>query len=198
MAKIERALLSVTDKQGIGEFARELAARGVELLSTGGTARIIKESGVKVREVSDFTGFPEMLDGRVKTLHPKIHGGILYMRDNETHLRQVSENNILPIDLIVVNLYAFEETVAKPGCTLEDAIENIDIGGPTLLRASAKNYRFVTVVVDPGDYRTVLEEMDKNGGETTLSTRFNLARKVFRITAAYDKAITEYLANQNA
>ena len=196
MAKIERALLSVTDKQGIAEFARELAARGVELLSTGGTARAIQESGVKVREVSDFTGFPEMLDGRVKTLHPKIHGGILYIRDNEAHVRQVSENNILPIDLIVVNLYAFEKTVAKPGCTLEDAIENIDIGGPTLLRASAKNYRFVTVVVDPNDYRTVLDEMDGNGGETTLSTRFNLARKVFRITAAYDKAITEYLAGQ--
>ena len=198
MSRIERAVVSVTDKTGVADFARELSKRGVEILSTGGTAKAIQESGVKVIEISDFTGSPEMLDGRVKTLHPKVHGGILFIRDNEAHQRQVRENGIRPIDLVVVNLYAFEKTVAKPDCTLEDAIENIDIGGPTLLRASAKNYRYVTVVTDPADYSLVLEEMDSNKGETTLATRFNLAKKVYRLTADYDRAITEYLAKHIA
>jgi len=196
VSRIERAVMSVTDKTGVAEFAGELSKRGVEILSTGGTAKAIQESGVKVMEISDFTGSPEMLDGRVKTLHPKVHGGILFMRDNVAHLKQIKENGIKPIDLVVVNLYAFEKTVAKPDCSLEDAIENIDIGGPTLLRAAAKNYRFVTVVTDPADYEVVLAEMDKNNGQTTLATRFNLASKVYRLTSDYDRAITEYLATK--
>jgi phosphoribosylaminoimidazolecarboxamide formyltransferase/IMP cyclohydrolase len=196
MIKIKRALISVTDKTGVGEFALELQKRGVEIISTGGTANTLREAGVKVIEVSDYTGFPEMLDGRVKTLHPKVHGGILFMRDNETHIRQTKDHSIHPIDLVVVNLYAFEKTVARPGCTLEQAVENIDIGGPALLRASAKNYQFVTVVVDPNDYKPILAEMDQNDGSTTLSTRFSLARKVFQTTAAYDRAISDYLDKQ--
>lgn len=194
MAKIERALISVTDKAGVAEFARKLTTRGVEILSTGGTAKVLADDGVRVREVSDFTGFPEMLDGRVKTLHPKIHGGILFIRNNTTHLQEMAANDLHPIDLVVVNLYAFEKTIARPDSSLEDAIENIDIGGPTLLRAAAKNYPFVTVVVDPGDYTLVLKEMDEHYGNTTLATRYNLARKVFRLTAEYDRAIFEYLA----
>ena len=197
MARIERAVMSVTDKTGIADFARELTKRGVEILSTGGTARTIVEAGVPAREISDFTGFPEMLDGRVKTLHPKVHGGILFIRDNEEHRRQVEQNGIKPIDMVVVNLYAFEKTVAQPDCTLEDAIENIDIGGPTLLRASAKNYQYVTVITDPADYQVVLDEMDQNNGATTLTTRFNLARKVYRLTSEYDRAITEYLVRKS-
>jgi phosphoribosylaminoimidazolecarboxamide formyltransferase / IMP cyclohydrolase len=193
MAKIKRALISVTDKTGVGAFSHELHKRGVEILSTGGTAKAISDANVPVMEVSDYTGFPEMLDGRVKTLHPRIHGGILFIRTNEVHLKQTSQHSIQPIDLVVVNLYAFEKTVARPGCSLEDAIENIDIGGPALLRASAKNYPFVTVVVDPVDYEVVLAEMDQNDGETTLQTRFCLARKVFQTTAAYDRAIVDYL-----
>jgi phosphoribosylaminoimidazolecarboxamide formyltransferase/IMP cyclohydrolase len=149
---------------------------------------------VPVVEVSDYTGFPEMLDGRVKTLHPKIHGGILGRRDLESHLQQMVQHHISPIDLVVVNLYQFEKTVAKPGCTLEEAVENIDIGGPTLLRAAAKNYPAVTVVVDPEDYTVVLQEMATHQGATTLATRFHLARKVFQLTHAYDSAIAHYLA----
>ena len=141
MGKVERALISVTDKTGVLEFAKRLEELGVEILSTGGTARVLKEGGATVKEVSEYTGFPEMLDGRVKTLHPKIHGGILYIRENQEHLRQVNENGITPIDLLVVNLYAFEKTVAREGCSLDEAIENIDIGGPTLLRSSAKNFK---------------------------------------------------------
>jgi phosphoribosylaminoimidazolecarboxamide formyltransferase / IMP cyclohydrolase len=152
MAAITRALLSVTDKSGLVEFGKFLAERGVELLSTGGTAKMLREKGVPVVEVSDYTGFPEMLDGRVKTLHPKIHGGILGRRDLDSHRQQMAQHAIAPIDLVVVNLYQFDKAVAKPGCTLEDAIENIDIGGPTLLRAAAKNFDAVTVVVDPADY----------------------------------------------
>ncbi len=196
MTTIKRALVSVTDKTGIVEFAGQLRDRKVEILSTGGTARAIADGGIPVREVSDFTGFPEMMDGRVKTLHPKVHGGILYLRDNDLHVKQAAENNILPIDLVAVNLYAFEKTVAKPGCSLEDAIENIDIGGPALLRASAKNYRFVTVLVDPADYPTVLQEMDTHDGATSLATRFRLAQKVFRLTAGYDRAIADYLSGR--
>ena len=192
MAAIKRALISVTDKSGVAELAKALHEMGVEIISTGGTARVIREAGVPVTDVSQVTGFPEMLDGRVKTLHPKIHGGILAIRSNPEHMKQLEENGIKPIDLVVVNLYAFEKTVER-GAGLEEAIENIDIGGPTLLRAAAKNFRDVTVVVDPSDYPKILEEMKQNGGETTLKTRFELARKVFEVTSKYDTAIFNYL-----
>ncbi len=197
MERIRRALMSVTDKSGLAEFARGVAALGVEILSTGGTAKLLREKGIPVVEVSDYTGFPEMLDGRVKTLHPKIHGGILGRRDRPEHLEQMRAQGIEPIDLVVVNLYRFEEAVAQPGCTLEDAIENIDIGGPTLLRAAAKNYAAVTVVVDPADYPEVLKEM-KAHGNTNLGTRFRLARKVFEVTSRYDAAIAQYLRDKLA
>lgn len=196
MQAIKRALISVTDKTGMAEFAKALQEMGVEIISTGGTARVIREAGVPVTDVSEVTGFPEMLDGRVKTLHPKIHGGLLYLRDKEEHVRQIQEHGIKPIDLVVVNLYAFEKTMAS-GADLDTAIENIDIGGPTLLRAAAKNYKFVTVIVDPADYQRVLEEMRAHNGATTLKTRFELARKVFETTWRYDKAIAEYLAGVN-
>jgi len=192
VAKIERALISVTDKTGVADLAKALHEMGVEIISTGGTARVIREAGVPVTDVSEVTGFPEMLDGRVKTLHPKVHGGILAIRANETHMKQLAEHGIKTIDLVVVNLYAFEKTVAS-GASLEEAIENIDIGGPTLLRAAAKNFRDVTVVVDPSDYPKILEEMRTNNGETTLKTRFELARKVFETTSKYDTAIADYL-----
>ena len=194
MSKIERALISVTDKSGIEEFARALGEFGVQILSTGGTAKTISQSGIAITEVSDFTGFPEMLDGRVKTLHPKIHGGILGLRSKSEHLKAMATHGILPIDMVVVNLYAFEKTVAKPGCSLEDAIENIDIGGPTLLRAAAKNYPFVTVVTDPLDYKTVIDEMKQSGGKVSEKTNFRLACKVFELTNKYDAVISEYLA----
>ncbi len=193
MKKIERALISLTDKSGIEEFAGELAAMGIEILSTGGTARKMRESSIAVKDVSEFTGFPEMLDGRVKTLHPLIHGGILNQRENPDHQRQCAEHNIKPIDLVAVNLYAFEKTVADPDCALADAIENIDIGGPTLLRASAKNFNDVTVIVDPADYGAVLAEI-RESGNTTLKTRFRLAVKVFELTSSYDTAIARWLA----
>ncbi|MDO8947689.1 MAG: IMP cyclohydrolase [Desulfocapsaceae bacterium] len=192
MNKITRALISLTDKSGIEGFARELADLGVELLSTGGTAKKIREAGIPVKDVSDFTGFPEMLDGRVKTLHPKVHGGILNQRDNAEHQRQCVEHDLKPIDLIAVNLYAFEKTIADPNCSLADAIENIDIGGPTMLRASAKNFHDVTVIVDPADYPQVLKEI-KEQGNTTLKTRFRLAAKVFSLTSKYDTAISAWL-----
>lgn len=192
MKKVERALISLTDKSGIEEFARELEALGVEILSTGGTAKKMRDNGVKVTDVSEFTGFPEMLDGRVKTLHPMVHGGILNQRDNKAHQEQCAEYGIKPIDIVAVNLYAFEKTVADPECRFEDAVENIDIGGPTLLRASAKNFHDVTVIVDPEDYPVVLSEI-KQYGNTTLKTRFRLAVKVFSLTTAYDKAIAEWL-----
>jgi phosphoribosylaminoimidazolecarboxamide formyltransferase/IMP cyclohydrolase len=198
MVPIKRALISVTDKSGLAEFAKELAGRGVEILSTGGTAKLLRDNGIAVVEVSDFTGFPEMLDGRVKTLHPKIHGGILGRRDLPAHVEQMAKHGIQPIDLVVVNLYQFEQAVAKPGCSLEDAVENIDIGGPTLLRAAAKNYPFVAVVVDPADYAAILHEMKANKGATTVATRFHLARKVFQLTSAYDAAIYRYLAEKLA
>lgn len=193
MSKISRALISLTDKSGIQEFARELSGFGVEILSTGGTAKILADGGVKIREVSDFTGFPEMMDGRVKTLHPKIHGGILAIRSNPEHIKAMESNGIKPIDMVVVNLYAFEKTVEKPGCTLQEAIENIDIGGPTLLRAAAKNYPFVTVITDPNDYDLILREMKQSGGSVSAATNFNLAKKVYRLTHEYDGAITRYL-----
>ena len=195
MAKITRAIISVTDKSGVAEFAQELGKLGVEILSTGGTARVLRDAGVKVIDISEYTGFPEMMDGRVKTLHPKVHGGLLALRDNPDHVRAMEDHGIKPIDLVVVNLYQFEKTVKKEGVTLEEAVENIDIGGPSMLRSAAKNFKYVTVVVDPKDYGRVLEEMKASGGQTTLSTRFELARKVFRLTSAYDAAISNYLAS---
>jgi len=193
MAKIELALISVTDKNGIVPFANALKGMGVDILSTGGTARALRKGGVRVTDISDYTGFPEMMDGRVKTLHPKVHGGLLGLRDNPAHQEMMEKYGIKPIDLVVVNLYQFEKTVAKEGVTLEEAIENIDIGGPAMLRSSAKNFRDVTVIVNPADYTLVLKEMEENGGETTMETRFRLAAKVFRLTHEYDGAITRYL-----
>jgi phosphoribosylaminoimidazolecarboxamide formyltransferase/IMP cyclohydrolase len=189
---IKRALISLTDKAGIDDFAKALSTLGIEILSTGGTAKKIREAGVTVIDVSEFTGFPEMLDGRVKTLHPKVHGGILNQRDNEDHQRQCAAHGLQNIDLVAVNLYAFEKTVADPACTLADAIENIDIGGPTLLRASAKNFHDVTVIVDPADYPRVLKEI-RETGNTTLKTRFYLAAKVFALTSSYDTKISRWL-----
>jgi len=192
MSKVERALISLTDKSGIEGFAQALTELGVEILSTGGTAKKMREAGIAVTDVSEFTGFPEMLDGRVKTLHPLVHGGILNQRQNPEHQQQCREYNIRNIDIVAVNLYAFEKTVADPSCSLADAIENIDIGGPTLLRASAKNFRDVTVIVDPADYDRVLAEI-RAGGNTTLKTRFRLAVKVFQLTSSYDTAIARWL-----
>jgi len=192
MANIQRALLSVSDKTGLVTFAQTLAASGVELISTGGTAKALREAGLGVNDVSEHTGFPEMLDGRVKTLHPKVHGGLLYIRGNPTHEAAVKAHGIAPIDLVVVNLYPFEQTVAKPGVSLHDAIENIDIGGPSMLRSAAKNHDSVTVVVDPADYAVVAEQI-KTTGNTTLELRHNLAAKVFARTAAYDAAIAAHL-----
>lgn len=192
MKKVQRALISLTDKSGIEDFARALSELGVEILSTGGTAKKIRDNGIPVKDVSEFTGFPEMLDGRVKTLHPLVHGGILNQRENPDHQRQCKEHGIQPIDIVAVNLYAFEKTVADPNCTLADAIENIDIGGPTLLRASAKNFHDVTVIVDPADYEQVLAEI-RETGNTTLKTRFRLAVKVFQLTSGYDTTIADWL-----
>ena len=191
MIVIKRALISVSDKTGIVEFAKELSASGVEILSTGGTARMLADNGIKVIEVSDYTGFPEMMDGRVKTLHPKIHGGVLGRRGTDEAV--MAENDIQPIDMVVVNLYPFEQTIARDDSTLPMAIENIDIGGPTMLRAAAKNHVDVTVVVDAADYGRVLEEMKSNGGAVTTQTRFELAVKTFEHTARYDGAIANYL-----
>lgn len=192
MNKITRALISLTDKSGIEEFATALSAEDIEILSTGGTAARLRKAGIRVVDVQDFTGFPEMLNGRVKTLHPKIHGGILFQRDNPEHAEQCAKQNLRPIDMVVVNLYAFEKTIADRNCTLEDAVEHIDIGGPTLLRSSAKNFRDVTVIVDPADYQLVLEEI-RETGNTSLKTRFLLARKVFDLTSKYDRAISLWL-----
>lgn len=192
MAKVARALISLTDKSGIEGFAGELAALGIELLSTGGTAKKLRDVGLTVMDVSDFTGFPEMLDGRVKTLHPKVHGGILNQRANDDHQRQCAAHGLKNIDIIAVNLYAFTQTVKDPSCSLVDAIENIDIGGPTMLRAAAKNFHDVTVIVDPADYPQVLKEI-KATGNTTLKTRFYLMKKVYALTAAYDTAISAWL-----
>ena len=192
MDKISTALISVTDKSGIVEFARSLDKTGIEIFSTGGTAKTIRDAGIKVTDISEYTGFPEMMDGRVKTLHPKVHGGLLARRDNQLDIQMMKTHGIKDIGLVVVNLYQFEKTVAKAGCTIEEAVENIDIGGPSMLRSAAKNFRYVTVIVDPSDYPRVLEEIAETGG-TTLRTRFELAKKVFRLTGNYDKAISNYL-----
>lgn len=192
---IKQALISVSDKTGVLEFARELSALGVKLLSTGGTAKLLADNGLAVTEVADYTGFPEMLDGRVKTLHPKVHGGILARRDFPEHVAALEQHGIPTIDIVVVNLYPFQQTVAKAECSLEDAIENIDIGGPTMLRSSAKNHKDVTVIVDPSDYAVVLAEMKANKNVVSYDTKFTLAKKVFAHTAQYDVAITNYLTS---
>jgi len=196
MAPAKKALISVTDKTGVIELARILTGLGFEILSTGGTAKTLQEGGIPVMEVSAYTGFPEILDGRVKTLQPKIHGGLLGRRQDARHREQMQALDIEPIDLLVVNLYAFEKTVARPGCTLEEAIENIDIGGPALLRAAAKNFRDVTVLTDPADYDRVIREFE-NQGHTSLETRYELARKVFLLTHRYDGAINAYLSGRS-
>ena len=192
MGKIRRAIVSVSDKSGVSSFAKELSRLGVEILSTGGTAKALRDQGIPVKDISEYTGFPEMLDGRVKTLHPKVHGGLLGQRSKPDHVSKMKEHGILPIDLVAVNLYPFEATIAKEGCSLEEAIENIDIGGPTMIRSAAKNYPDVTVVVDPTDYDLVLSEL-KQKGEVSLETNFRLAKKVFQHTARYDGAISNYL-----
>ena len=194
MKPIQRALISVSDKTGILEFAKELHNSGIEILSTGGTAELLRKDGVPVIQVSDYTGFPEMMDGRIKTLHPMVHGGILARRDVPEHLQAMEEHGIRPIDLVVINLYPFEQTVAKKGSTLEEAIENIDIGGPAMVRSSAKNYKDVTIIVDPGNYGKVLEEIKK--GSVSLETRKRLSRDAFAHTARYDSLITDFLSNQ--
>jgi phosphoribosylaminoimidazolecarboxamide formyltransferase/IMP cyclohydrolase len=193
VTRISQALLSVSDKTGLIDFARGLSGLGIGLLSTGGTARALADAGLPVTEIGAYTGFPEMLDGRVKTLHPKVHAGILARRDLATHRAALAEHGIPPIDLVVVNLYPFRETVARPGCTLDEAVENIDIGGPTMVRAAAKNYAHVGVIVDPADYAALLSELREGGGALTPATRFRLARKAFSHTAAYDGAISNYL-----
>ena len=192
MIKIQRALISVSDKTGILEFAQSLRGHGVEILSTGGTAKLLRDAGVAVTEVADYTGFPEMLDGRVKTLHPKIHAGILGRRDVPAHVAQMKTHGFAPIDLVVVNLYPFRETVARANVTLAEAIENIDIGGPAMVRSAAKNYAGVAVVTDPADYAVVAKELSDDGGLSS-ATRFRLARKAFSLTAEYDGAISNYL-----
>jgi phosphoribosylaminoimidazolecarboxamide formyltransferase/IMP cyclohydrolase len=195
LKKIIRALISVSDKTGLVEFARRLSRHSVELISTGGTARLLRDDGLEVRDVSDLTGFPEILGGRVKTLHPKVHGGLLAIRGNPEHSRQVDENNIQYIDMVVVNLYPFGETVARPGVSAEEAIENIDIGGPSMLRSAAKNFEDVVVLARPADYEAIAEEMDANNGCVTAPTRFKMAQQAFETTAQYDASIAEFLGN---
>jgi phosphoribosylaminoimidazolecarboxamide formyltransferase/IMP cyclohydrolase len=193
MNRIQRALISVSDKTGLVEFAAQLRALGVAIISTGGTARSLKDADIAVTELSQFTGFPEMLDGRLKTLHPNVHGGLLYLRDNPEHQRQIAAHGIQPIDLLVVNLYPFEQTIARPGVAVHDAIEQIDIGGPSMLRSAAKNHASVTVVVDPADYEAVLNDIREHNGNTCPMFRWSLAVKVFETTARYDAAIARYL-----
>jgi len=196
MRSIKNALISVSDKTGIVEFAKKLDALGVQILSTGGTADLLKKNGVPVRLVSDYTGFPEMMDGRVKTLHPKVHGGILGRRDIADHMRSMDEHGIETIDLVAVNLYPFEQTIARKDCTFDEAVENIDIGGPAMVRSAAKNFNDVAVVVDPKDYATVLKEMHANQGSVTLTTKKRLSREAFTHTARYDSMISRYLTSQ--
>jgi phosphoribosylaminoimidazolecarboxamide formyltransferase/IMP cyclohydrolase len=191
--KVSTALLSVTDKTGLADFARSLSSHGVRLISTGGTARALREAGLDVQDISDLTGFPEMLDGRVKTLHPKVHGGLLFRRDNAEHRAAVAQHNIQPIDMVVVNLYAFEKTARKTGVELEELIENIDIGGPSMLRSAAKNFADVAVVTSPDQYAALAAELDSNGGAVSRDTRWHLAQKAFALTAAYDSAIATTL-----
>ncbi len=192
-SRIQRAILSVTDKTGLVDFARQLSALGIELVSTGGTAKLLRDSGIAVKDISDLTGFPEMLDGRVKTLHPKVHGGILHRRENASHTAALAEHGIEPIDMVVVNLYAFEKTAARAGVAFDELIENIDIGGPSMIRSAAKNFHDVAVVTSPADYQAVGEELARSGGALSLETKWRLARKAFATTAAYDSAIASTL-----
>ena len=193
MAVIKKAIISVSNKEGIAEFAKALGSLEIEILSTGGTAKALREAGISVTEVSEYTGFPEMLDGRVKTLHPKIHGGLLSRRDNLRDMEEIKERGIDTIDLVVVNLYPFEETISRQGVSLAEAIENIDIGGPTMLRSASKNFQDVAVIVDPSDYRKIIKEMKRLKGDLSYKTRLKLAKKVFKRTSRYDKAIADYL-----
>lgn len=196
MAKVQRALISVSDKTGVIEFAKGLSKMGVEILSTGGTAKALKDAGVSVKDVSEHTGFPEMMDGRLKTLHPKVHGGLLWRRDNQKDKEETEKHGITSIDIVAVNLYPFEQTVSKPDVKFDVAIENIDIGGPTMLRAASKNFKDVIVIVDPDDYAKVLDELNSNNGEAHYNTKYYLARKVFAHTARYDTLISNYLNKQ--
>ncbi len=190
---IQRAILSVTDKTGLVDFARQLSSLGIELISTGGTAKLLRDNGIAAKDISDLTGFPEMLDGRVKTLHPKVHGGILHRRENPAHVAAVAEHGIQPIDMVVVNLYAFEKTAAKPGVAFEELIENIDIGGPSMIRSAAKNFNDVAVVTSPSDYSVIAQELARLNGALSLETKWRLAQKAFATTAAYDSAIASTL-----
>jgi phosphoribosylaminoimidazolecarboxamide formyltransferase/IMP cyclohydrolase len=196
--KIQRAILSVTDKTGLVDFARKLSALGIELVSTGGTSKLLRESGVTAKDISDLTGFPEMLDGRVKTLHPKVHGGILHRREDPKHVAAVAEHGIAPIDMVVVNLYAFEKTAAKPDVKFEDLIENIDIGGPSMIRSAAKNFHDVAIVTTPSDYDAIAAELSGSGGSLSEGTKWRLAQKAFATTAAYDSAIASTLERISA
>src|SRR5437763_9646065 len=192
-APIRRAILSVTDKSGLVEFARKLSALGIDLISTGGTAKLLRHSGITVKDISELTGFPEMLDGRVKTLHPKVHGGILHRREDPKHVAAVKEHGIAPIDMVVVNLYAFEKTAAKPGVSFEELIENIDIGGPSMVRSAAKNWQDVAIVTLPADYDAIADEMQRSGGALARATRVRLAQHAFALTSKYDTAIAQKL-----
>jgi phosphoribosylaminoimidazolecarboxamide formyltransferase/IMP cyclohydrolase len=196
--RIQRAILSVTDKTGLTGFARKLSGLGVELISTGGTAKLLRDSGIAVKDISELTGFPEMLDGRVKTLHPKVHGGILHRREDQAHRAAVAEHGIQPIDMVVVNLYAFEKAASKPGVHFEELIENIDIGGPSMIRSAAKNFHDVAVVTSPADYDSIAEEMSKSNGALSAETKWHLAQKAFATTAAYDSAIASTLERVSA
>jgi phosphoribosylaminoimidazolecarboxamide formyltransferase / IMP cyclohydrolase len=197
MPRIQRAILSVTDKTGLVDFARKLSALGVELISTGGTAKLLRESSVTVKDIAELTGSPEMLDGRVKTLHPKVHGGILHRRENPKHVAAVAEHGIAPIDMVVVNLYAFEKTAAKPGVPFEELIENIDIGGPSMIRSAAKNFHDVAIVTSPADYDAIADELEREAGTLSHATKWRLAQKAFATTAAYDSAIASTLERIN-
>src|SRR5271166_5797648 len=197
-ARIQRAILSVTDKTGLVDFARKLSSLGIELVPTGGTAKLLRDSGVVVKDISELTGFPEMLDGRVKTLHPKVHGGILHRREDPRHVAAVAEHGIAPIDMVVVNLYAFEKTAAKPGVAFEELIENIDIGGPSMIRSAAKNFHDVAIVTSPADYDAIADELSTSGGSVSLATKWRLAQKAFALTAAYDSAIATTLEHVSA
>jgi phosphoribosylaminoimidazolecarboxamide formyltransferase/IMP cyclohydrolase len=193
MYKIKRAIISVSNKKGVVEFAKELNKMEVEILSTGGTAKTLREAGIPVKDVSEHTGSPEMLDGRVKTLHPRVHGGLLARRDNMKDMEELKKYGIETIDMVVVNLYPFEETISKPGVAFEEAIENIDIGGPTMLRSASKNFQDVAVITDPSDYEKIIDEMKSSDGDLTYKTRLELAKKVFARTSKYDGLIADYL-----
>src|SRR5450432_789773 len=197
-SRVQRAILSVTDKTGLGDFARKLSALNVELISTGGTAKLLRDSGIAVKDISELTGFPEMLDGRVKTLHPKVHGGILHRREDPKHVAAVAEHGIAPIDMVVVNLYAFEKTAAKPGVAFEELIENIDIGGPSMIRSAAKNFHDVAIVTSPSDYDSIADELARSSGALSYETKWRLAQKAFATTAAYDSAIASTLEQFDA